>query len=82
MISDVLDAVAEIIHIEDDMEIYTSGATNIFKYPELSDSKSAQEILGAFEEKQQLAELVTQTLSLSLIHILQSRSFSFAKNVL
>ncbi len=63
MISDVLDAVAEIIHIEDDMEIYTSGATNIFKYPELSDSKSAQEILGAFEEKQQLAELVTQTLS-------------------
>ena len=63
VISDVLDAVAEIIHIEDDMEIYTSGATNIFKYPELSDSKSAQEILGAFEEKQQLAELVTQTLS-------------------
>ena len=34
---DVLDAVAEIIHVEDDMEIYTSGATNIFKYPELSD---------------------------------------------
>ena len=31
VISNVLDAVADIIHVEDDMEIYTSGATNIFK---------------------------------------------------
>ena len=59
----MLDAVAEIIHVDDDMEIYTSGATNIFKYPELSDKQSAQEIISAFEEKQQLTELVTQTLS-------------------
>lgn len=63
VISHVLDAVAEIIHVDDDMEIYTSGATNIFKYPELSDKQSAQEIISAFEEKQQLAELVTETLS-------------------
>ena len=47
----MLDAVAEIIHVDDDMEIYTSGATNIFKYPELSDKQSAQEIISAFEEK-------------------------------
>ena len=33
------------------------------KYPELSDKQSAQEIISAFEEKQQLAELVTQTLA-------------------
>ena len=46
-----------------DMQIYTSGATNIFKYPELSDKQSAQEIISAFEEKQQLTDLVTQTLS-------------------
>ncbi len=45
------------------MQIYTSGATNIFKYPELSDNQSAQEIISAFEEKQQLSELVTQTLA-------------------
>lgn len=63
VISDVLDAVADIIHVEDDMEIYTCGATNIFKYPELSDKQSAQEIISAFEEKQQLVELVTETLS-------------------
>ena len=58
----VLDAVAETIS-QEEMEIYTSGATNIFKYPELSDNQSAQEIISAFEEKQQLSELVTQTLA-------------------
>ena len=59
----VLDAVADAIHLDDDMQIYTRGATNIFKYPELSDNQSAQEIISAFEEKQQLSELVTQTLA-------------------
>ena len=63
VISDVLDAVADTIQIDEDMQIYTSGATNIFKYPELSDNQSAQEIINAFEEKQQLTELVTQTLA-------------------
>ena len=42
------------------IEIYTSGATNIFKYPELSDNQSAQEIISAFEEKQQLVVLLTE----------------------
>ena len=63
VVGHVLDAVAEIIHVDNDMEIYTSGATNIFKYPELSDKQSAQEIISAFEEKQQLADLVTETLA-------------------
>lgn len=63
VIGDVLDAVADVIQVDEDMQIYTSGTTNIFKYPELSDKQSAQEIISAFEEKQQLTELVTQTLS-------------------
>ena len=62
---------AEIIHVDDDMEIYTSGATNIFKYPELSDKQSAQEIISAFEEKQQLADLVTETLASEENHGIQ-----------
>lgn len=62
VISDVLDAVANTIQLDEDLEIYTSGATNIFKYPELSDNQSAQEIISAFEEKQQLAKLLTQTM--------------------
>ena len=63
VVGNVLDAVADVIQVDDYMQIYTSGATNIFKYPELSDNQSAQEIISAFEEKQQLSELVTQTLS-------------------
>ena len=63
VVGNVLDAVADAIQVDEDMQIYTSGATNIFKYPELSDKQSAQEIISAFEEKQQLTELVTQTLS-------------------
>ena len=63
VVGNVLDAVAEVIQVDEDMQIYTSGATNIFKYPELSDKQSAQEIISAFEEKQQLTDLVTQTLS-------------------
>ena len=71
VISDVLDAVADIIQVDEDMEIYTSGATNVFKYPELSDNQSAQEIIHAFEEKQQLAELVSETLSSEENHGIQ-----------
>ena len=37
-------------------EIYTSGTTNLFKYPELRDStEKASELISTFEEKQQLA---------------------------
>ena len=39
VIGNVLDAVADAIQIDEDMQIYTSGATNIFKYPELSDNQ-------------------------------------------
>lgn len=63
IMSDVLDAMASLIQPAEEMEIYTSGATNIFKYPELSDKESAQEILSAFEEKQQLATLVTKRMT-------------------
>ena len=64
VVGTVLDAVADTIQVdEDDMQIYTSGATNIFKYPELSDKQSAQEIISAFEEKQQLAALVTKSMA-------------------
>ncbi len=57
VIGGVLDAVAEAVQEEEELEIYTSGTTNIFKYPELSDSQSASELLSAFEEKQELREL-------------------------
>ena len=58
VINSVLDAVAEAIQMDDDLEVYTSGTTNIFKYPELADSTKASALLSAFEDKQQLASLM------------------------
>ncbi|WP_075679287.1 heat-inducible transcriptional repressor HrcA [Roseburia sp. 831b] len=62
IISNVLDTIAETMGADDDIRIYTSGATNFFKYPELSDSEKASELISTFEEKQQLASLVTENL--------------------
>ncbi len=63
IVSEVIDAIAEGIKAEEDLEIYTSGANNIFKYPELADQQKASEIINTFEEKQMLTELVQDTLA-------------------
>ncbi len=63
VVATVLDAVANTIQVdEDDTEIYTSGATNIFKYPELADKTRASELISAFEEKKQLVELLKESM--------------------
>lgn len=55
----VLSEVAAAIRAdEEDLQIYTSGATNIFKYPELSDGTRASELLGTLEKKEMLQELI------------------------
>ena len=59
----MIDAVAEAIKEEEDLEIYTSGTNNIFKYPELADNRRASELVSTFEEKQVLNELVHETLA-------------------
>ena len=56
-IGEVIDAVAETIKEDDDLEVYTSGANNIFKYPELANEQNASGLITAFEEKQILAQL-------------------------
>ncbi len=63
IISDVIDAAAEIVHKEEELQIYTSGANNIFRYPELTDNQKASEIISNFEEKQVLGTLVRDQLS-------------------
>ena len=63
VIGNVIDAVGEAIKADEDLEIYTSGANNIFKYPELADNANASELITAFEEKKQLSDIVYETLS-------------------
>ena len=58
LVSGVLDAVGEAIAGEEDLQVYTSGADNIFRYPELADQSNARELIGAFEEKQLLGNLL------------------------
>ncbi|MDO4621061.1 MAG: heat-inducible transcriptional repressor HrcA [Lachnospiraceae bacterium] len=61
IVSQVLDTIAEVIRAEtdeDDMQIYTSGANNIFKYPELSDSTKASQLISTLEEKEVLADFI------------------------
>lgn len=58
IVSGVIDAVAGAIQEEEDLQIYTSGTSNIFKYPELADQQSASNLIGTFEEKKQLSSLL------------------------
>ena len=63
IVSEVIDAVAESIKADEDLEIYISGTNNIFKYPELADHQNASKLINAFEEKDTLTELVQETLA-------------------
>ena len=52
--SSILDCIGEALSDEEASEVYTSGATNILKYPELSDKEKMVDLLSTFEEKQRL----------------------------
>lgn len=62
LVRNILDTIAEAIAVENELEIYTSGATNIFKYPELSDKDKASELIYTLEEKQLLVNLISDEL--------------------
>lgn len=59
LVSRILDAVAQAVGEEDSPEVFTSGATNMLKYPELGDRERTAELLYTFEEKEQLKELIS-----------------------
>ncbi|MBP5223538.1 MAG: heat-inducible transcription repressor HrcA [Lachnospiraceae bacterium] len=63
IIGEVIDAVGEAIKADEDLEIYTSGTNNILRYPELTDGGMASELVGTFEEKQQLGSLIQESLA-------------------
>jgi heat-inducible transcriptional repressor len=58
VVNDILDAIMKAVSEDNDIEIFTSGATNILKYPELSDNEKASELLYTFEEKKVLTEFI------------------------
>ena len=58
LVSEILNQIVATIGSADGIEIFTSGAKNIFKYPELSDSLKAGELISTLEEKELLTELM------------------------
>lgn len=61
LLKEVLSIIYQTLKNADDVQIYTSGAMNIFKYPELSDSEIARDLITTLEEKESLASLITRT---------------------
>lgn len=60
---EILTIVLSTIQNTDDLQIYTSGTTNIFKYPELSNTDIARALISTFEEKNDLEALITKASS-------------------
>ena len=64
--ADILDhifqGITEAIHEAQEIDIYTSGATNILKYPELGDIQKTSELLEKFEDKEELTQLIEGTI--------------------
>ena len=60
VVSEVLDLIVLAIGEDEDLQVYTSGATNIFKYPELSDSGKASDLITTFEEKKDFGALIAE----------------------
>jgi len=58
LVNDILDAIMQAVSEEDDFEMYTSGTTNILKYPELSDNAKATNLLYTLEEKKVLSDFI------------------------
>ena len=46
----------------EDLQIYTSGATNIFRYPELAEGEKASKLIGTLEQKEVLQEFVGKSI--------------------
>lgn len=59
----IFQGIAEAIHEADEVEIYTSGTTNMLKYPELGNIEQTTRLLEALEDRQGLDELIDETIN-------------------
>lgn len=61
ILDQIFQGIVEAIHEANELEIYTSGATNILKYPELGDISKTSELLEKFEDKSALSHMLEET---------------------
>ncbi len=58
VVGGVIDEVILTLSEDKNLEVYTSGTNNIFKYPELADQENASRLISAFEEKDVLGDII------------------------
>ena len=63
IMENIFQGIAETIHDADEVEIYTSGTTNMLKYPELGDIEQTTKLLEALEARQGLDELIDESMN-------------------
>lgn len=63
ILDQIFQGIVEAIHEAQELEIYTSGATNILKYPELGDISKTSELLEKFEDKTELSHILDETVN-------------------
>lgn len=61
ILDQIFQGIIEAVHEANELEIYTSGATNILKYPEIGDISKTSELLEKFEDKEELSHLLEET---------------------
>ncbi len=71
ILAEVFQGIVEAIHSADDLEIFTSGATNMLKYPELVNPGQTTALLDTLVEKKQLVKLVDDTVNTREKHGIQ-----------
>ena len=61
VVDSVLNEIAEAFkNEEEELQVYTSGATNIFKYPELAAGENASKIINKFEQQDELRQMLSE----------------------
>lgn len=63
ILENIFQGIIDAIHDANELEIYTSGTTNILKYPELGDISKTSELLETFEDKNELSHLIEETVN-------------------
>ncbi|TCT16872.1 heat-inducible transcription repressor HrcA [Natranaerovirga pectinivora] len=60
IINGVLEAIVKTVESVDEIDLYTSGTTNILKCPEFSDIDKAAELIYTLEEKKLILSMITE----------------------
>jgi heat-inducible transcriptional repressor len=58
ILENIFQGIMEAIHEADGLKVYTSGVTNVLKYPELVSSSSAEKLLGTFEDMEDKEDFI------------------------